>query len=265
MSESTSVYVNYHEQGGECIQTVAESVGASRITNTQRMLQTPRRGLNAKRRTFYSLTTLFVLLMLIVATVLGVKFNNLTSVNKQLQSSYNNLTRERDQLQNSYINLTIEKDQLQASYNNLSIETDQLQKERDGYQKTLCDLYEWKCFSSSSSFFVMSNENKNWEESRKDCRDKGADLLIINSKEEQEFIVKQLGNFDAWIGLSDRDIEGEWKWVDGTPLTTEYWDKDEPNNDGDEDCAAIYASSETVWNDRKCSDVLPWICEKLLS
>ncbi|XP_027030361.2 CD209 antigen-like protein 2 [Tachysurus fulvidraco] len=120
-----------------------------------------------------------------------------------------------------------------------------------------------KCFSFSSRFYVMSNETKSWEESRKDCKAIGADLMIINSKEEQEFIVKQLDNPQTWIGLSDTVNEGE--CVDDTPLNTGYWAQREPNNDGEEDCVVIYdyASHSTAnWNDQKCSAKLPWICEK---
>ncbi|KAK3522938.1 hypothetical protein QTP86_009712 [Hemibagrus guttatus] len=170
------------------------------------------------RLTAVCVVLLLCVVLLAAITVLWIKFNILNTENNQLQTSYNNLTIEKDQLQSSYNNLTIEKDQLQSSYNNLTKERDQLQKERDGYQKTLCDSCKWKCFSFSSSFYGMSNENKSWEESRKDCREKGADLLIINNTEEQEFIGKQLGNFQAWIGLSDEVKEREWKWVDGTTL-----------------------------------------------
>ncbi|KAF4071633.1 hypothetical protein AMELA_G00275590 [Ameiurus melas] len=111
----------------------------------------------------------------------------------------------------------------------------------------------------------MSNEKKNWEESRQDCRNKGADLVIINSKEEQEFIGKQLGSSKAWIGLSDGDEEGKWKWVDDTPLTTEFWAKGEPNNVDEEDCAEILSLNGNFWNDHKCSHKEQWICEKRVS
>ncbi|XP_053086842.1 CD209 antigen-like protein E [Pangasianodon hypophthalmus] len=155
---------------------------------------------------------------------------------------------------------------LWIKFNNLTKERDQLQRERDVCQRTFCDSCKW-CFNFNSSFYCMSNETKSWEESRQNCSSRGADLVIINSREEHEFISQQLGGFDTWIGLSDREKEGEWKWVDGTPLTTEYWDSGQLGNTGDEDCAEIYYSdsNKVVWNDKTCSEKLHWICEKRLS
>uniref|UniRef100_UPI003AAEFBB4 uncharacterized protein n=1 Tax=Centroberyx gerrardi TaxID=166262 RepID=UPI003AAEFBB4 len=181
--------------------------------------------------------------------------NNLTSERDQLQTSYNNLTNERDQLQTSNNNLTNERDQLQTSNNNLTQKMNQLKneeeqlratnynltKERDELQKQLiekaCCPDNWQKFGYSCYF--ISTQKKNWKDSRIDCENKGALLVIISSREEQTFIASL--NKRAWIGLTDEEREGTWKWVDGTPLTTGYWYNNQPDNMGppwekEEDC-----------------------------
>uniref|UniRef100_A0AAZ3R477 C-type lectin domain-containing protein n=1 Tax=Oncorhynchus tshawytscha TaxID=74940 RepID=A0AAZ3R477_ONCTS len=175
---------------------------------------------------------------------------NTTAERDQLQTRYNNLTVERDQLQTRYNNLTDERDQLQTRYNNLT-------EERDRLQNLLCERTccsdGWKKFECSCYF--ISTEKKTWEKSRQDCLERGTDLVIINSKEEQEFLF----NFKkrVWIGLTDRETEETWKWVDGTPLTTEYWYDPQPDNAGStdgEDCAEIRKDQSPLkaWNDLSC-------------
>ncbi|CAI5686303.1 unnamed protein product [Oreochromis niloticus] len=79
----------------------------------------------------------------------------------------------------------------------------------------------WTRFGNS--FYFKFIENKTWYESRKLCQDKGADLVIINSKEEQEFINELNMRGESWIGLERYSQKHEWKWVDGSLLTEIFW------------------------------------------
>uniref|UniRef100_A0A8C2HTT6 C-type lectin domain-containing protein n=1 Tax=Cyprinus carpio TaxID=7962 RepID=A0A8C2HTT6_CYPCA len=120
-----------------------------------------------------------------------------------------------------------------------------------------------------SSFYYMSNEGKNWAESRKDCQKRGADLIIINNREEQDFVNKITAKRDFWIGLTDSDVEGRWKWVDGSTLTSGFWasrgQTKEPNGGTQENCAVSYLKNHPrliEWLDVKRNDAYQWICEK---
>nr|XP_046265332.1 CD209 antigen-like protein E isoform X2 [Scatophagus argus] len=122
----------------------------------------------------------------------------------------------------------------------------------------------WVYFSLS--LYYISSTKKSWHDSRDYCLQRGADLMIINSKEEQDFTRK----FDrlTWIGLTDIETEGMWKWVDGTPLTTSYWNPGEPNSyEGkNEDCVELkFHDVENSWNDIPCEDQNFWICEKIIA
>ncbi|XP_072526156.1 uncharacterized protein [Salminus brasiliensis] len=197
---------------------------------------------------------------------------NLTEERDQLKNSNKNLTEERDQLKNSNKNLIGERDQLKNSNKNLTEERDQLKNsyqcligERDHLNKTLSKeqkLHSDKWRTFNSSYYYFSTVGKNWSEARQDCRARGADLVIINSRKEQEFILNKI-NY-GWIGLSDAEKEGQWKWVDGSPLTTAFWRTGEPSDhEGKENCAVVSKLDQTqnFWNDVPCSDTAKCVCE----
>ncbi|KAM9449638.1 hepatic lectin-like [Clarias gariepinus] len=154
---------------------------------------------------------------------------------------------------------------------NLTIMADQLQLQRDQFKQENSELHSmilklgWKVFNSK---IYISTENESvWEKSREDCKKKGADLVTINSTEEQEFISKYYGDTEAWIGLTDTYTEGTFKWVDNSSLTTAFWWKGQEPNDynGNEDCVITgyrhAGSNLTTWADYSCQRSVVGICE----
>ncbi|XP_039664616.1 CD209 antigen-like protein A isoform X2 [Perca fluviatilis] len=172
--------------------------------------------------------------------------NDLENRNSELNNMIKDLEEERDRLRTNP-----EKD-VEARFKNLT-------EERDDLKRKLNNLGQggWEYFSGK--FYYSSSMEKTWQESRDDCLQKGADLMIINSKEEQDFTRKYQKRL--WIGLTDSETEGMWKWVDGTPLTKSYWDSGEPNGEESENCGQIFNYNlENSWNDESCSSSVYWIC-----
>ncbi|XP_050925045.1 CD209 antigen isoform X9 [Lates calcarifer] len=173
--------------------------------------------------------------------------------NSQLQSRYETLSENHTQLQDEVkrlkeklkdVSVTLEKEQLQTRYNDLNNSYTQLQgqlsdmKDMAGKNTQLQDevktlkekLKEKRCPGGWERFgcscYFKSTEEKTWSESRTDCQSRGADLVIINSKEEQEFVSNLNVNGLSWIGLTTKQKTGstwEWEWVDGSLLTETFW------------------------------------------
>ncbi|XP_022611519.1 C-type lectin domain family 4 member F-like [Seriola dumerili] len=128
-----------------------------------------------------------------------------------------NLTEERDDLERKLKtsvsqrdSLTEERDELKRINSDTEARCKTLTEERDDLERKL-KTFGWVYFSDS--VYYISSTKKTWQDSRNDCLQKGADLMIINSKEEQDF-TRQLKDF-MWIGLTDRETEGTWKWLLG--------------------------------------------------
>ena len=89
----------------------------------------------------------------------------------------------------------------------------------------------------------------------------GTPLAIITSQSDQNEIISIYNERPDYylIGYNDISDEGSWLWVDGTNGTYTNWKTNEPNNNGNEDCAAI-ADSAGQWNDAPCDGLHEFIC-----
>ncbi|XDV22801.1 hypothetical protein PO909_027614 [Leuciscus waleckii] len=167
------------------------------------------------------------------------------------------------------VTFTQERQQLISKNENLTNERNQLRNNLQSYGKVSLIYGGWTYYKFS--FYHMPNESKNWTESRRYCTERGADLIIINNREEQDFVTKMFGGtLVVYIGLTDSDVEGTWKWVDNSTLTSGFWGSGEPNGGRKENCAVI-VNYDQRWptlfglHDVACNRNFQWICEKSIS
>ena len=117
-----------------------------------------------------------------------------------------------------------------------------------------------------------------WFEANEHCKSIGANLVEIDSEEENEAIVEEIHqrgyrSMFYWIGLTDKDEEGTWTLAsNGTKAEYLNWDKSyttkpEPNNhNGNEHCAHLRLGDCVgwrmgAWADLDCNkDTLVMIC-----
>ncbi|XP_055369002.1 CD209 antigen-like protein C [Betta splendens] len=186
-------------------------------------------------------------------------------------------------------NLQTLKDENEAMRKNLteklselsSCTSEQLIRPKPAEAKTtgLCPTCEPGWDQHGGSCYYFSSYKLTWDQSRSVCKVQGADLVQINSKEEQRFLDDKVGGkgsliFDwFWIGLTDSKEAGRWLWVDDSPLNTSlsFWYKNEPNNWTEENpagehCASMGAQGGATdlksWFDRSCDFPQRSICEK---
>ncbi|XP_066984562.1 perlucin-like protein isoform X2 [Macrobrachium rosenbergii] len=120
-------------------------------------------------------------------------------------------------------------------------------------------------FRLRSSCYFISEDTSTWEESRQKCIALNSDLVKITHDDEYNFLRDLAKGHHTYIGLSDIQEEGTYRWVaDGTihQIVESWWRKGQPNNyNGGEDCVH-YRSSNDGLNDIGCDTKVRYICEK---
>nr|XP_020466445.1 C-type lectin domain family 4 member E-like [Monopterus albus] len=121
--------------------------------------------------------------------------------------------------------------------------------------------------------YFFSNDKLDWPKSKDSCVEMGGHLTILHTIEQHDALEKEarrIGgpDYHFWIGLSDTELEGDWRWVDNTTLQHNYWDQQrhsEPDNhhsggEHGEDCATLDSHSKT-WFDVPCNFLYKRICQ----
>uniref|UniRef100_A0A8C9SIJ1 C-type lectin domain-containing protein n=1 Tax=Scleropages formosus TaxID=113540 RepID=A0A8C9SIJ1_SCLFO len=163
-----------------------------------------------------------------------------------------------------------------------------LEKHQHVNKSSATDVQDCKACPSGWNFhagkcYYFSSDKMAWNASARSCITMGGHLVMIDSEEEQKFLLgemstKMTGDDDKfWIGLSDAEEEGRWLWMDKTPLnksvtfwlTTERYKEPDnwtEENENGEDCARMGERSTVnirIWYDASCEKPLKRVCEAL--
>ncbi|KAJ7336064.1 hypothetical protein OS493_013441 [Desmophyllum pertusum] len=118
----------------------------------------------------------------------------------------------------------------------------------------------WSQFEDNC--YRVEPEALSWDDAEKRCDKLEAELVKINSKEENEFVLQLARRFagerkQIWIGL-------KWEsrafyWSDNSIPVYTNWAEDEPNGNAKEPCGSMYIAQTVLpnkasgyWNDLTC-------------
>ncbi|PTQ88146.1 C-type lectin domain-containing protein [Agitococcus lubricus] len=110
----------------------------------------------------------------------------------------------------------------------------------------------WKFNATTKNSYAIIDCGS-WLDCQAKAQSVGANLVTINDQDEQTWLHDNFPSTTKyWIGLTDKDQEGNWKWISGETPSYTNWNFGEPNNVGDEDYAETVENGR--WNDAMLSN-----------
>jgi glucose/arabinose dehydrogenase/HAMP domain-containing protein len=106
-------------------------------------------------------------------------------------------------------------------------------------------------FTYNGNQYQLTSGSVNWDAAQAEAVGKGGNLVTINDVAEETWLKETFGTDRRfWLGLNDRDSEGQFEWVSGDPVTYTNWTPNEPNNaGGNQDFAVMNFSGSKQWDD----------------
>ncbi len=110
-----------------------------------------------------------------------------------------------------------------------------------------------KTFDTTTPSYQIVTGSFTWHQAKADAESKGGRLAVLDTQakiSQANTLLTSAGWWPfLWIGLTDNVTEGDWRWLNGTPLSANNWNPGEPNGD---DYAMVYPSASLYklkWND----------------
>uniref|UniRef100_A0A7M4EUT4 Macrophage mannose receptor 1-like n=1 Tax=Crocodylus porosus TaxID=8502 RepID=A0A7M4EUT4_CROPO len=113
--------------------------------------------------------------------------------------------------------------------------------------------------------YFISNDYSSMEKSQEFCKKNFAELAVIESESEREFLWKnvRLNHEPRWyyIGLTV-SLDKRFSWIDGSLVNYVAWAPDEPNFQNNDENCVVMDSYRGFWSDVNCGALNFFICER---
>jgi hypothetical protein len=106
--------------------------------------------------------------------------------------------------------------------------------------------------------YAVFQDKLTWHVAKRACEAMGGYLACIETKEEDDFITKLCNGKDLWLGGTDEEREGDWRWVNGAPV--EYKNARFDNHEGGQHHAMFWAPGNR-WDDHNAGARMGFVCE----
>jgi collectin sub-family member 11 len=118
--------------------------------------------------------------------------------------------------------------------------------------------------ADGTSCYQLDDTLSAWRDARDLCQAWGGDLAKVESVEENTLLGERSSQ-DVWLGASDFEDEGNFRWFDGDDVDPEgSWAPAQPDNfEGRENCLELRAIDDQ-WNDVPCMSQKFALCERAL-
>jgi hypothetical protein len=80
------------------------------------------------------------------------------------------------------------------------------------------------------------------------------------TESEQAFVLNEMKSEMTWIGLSDKQSPGYFKWSDGCPMQMSKWGM-EPDPSNSEGICAAFNTTDGKWWPKSCTEKYPFLCK----
>ena len=115
-------------------------------------------------------------------------------------------------------------------------------------------------FHDNKCFFVGRAANR--VQAQQICQNMNSSLAVIRSLAQLYFMTTLEITSNTWIGLTDSEQDGSWKWNNGDVAMITDWGLNQPDGGVLENCAAMNVSDTYKWHDEPCSAINDYFCEK---